>query len=108
MTNVAKSFIYHQDLRDTYKTYKDPAQTDLTVKTVIRYLQIEGVSIGTRKERNVGYRINRISLQLKINSCQLADVSGETTSDLAFKNCLFLLKVWRRTPQDIAIEQHKP
>ena len=33
-----------------------------------------------------------------------ADVSGDTTSDLAFKNCLFLFKIQLRTPQDIANE----
>ena len=33
-----------------------------------------------------------------------ADVSADTTSALAFKNCLFLLKIQLITPQDIANE----
>ena len=37
-----------------------------------------------------------------------ADVSGDTTSDLAFKNCLFFFKIQLRTPQDIANELLKP
>ena len=35
-----------------------------------------------------------------------ADVSADTTSDLAFKNCLFLFKIQLRTPQDIANVRH--
>ena len=31
-----------------------------------------------------------------------ADVSGDTTEDLAFRNGLFFFKIWFRTPQDIA------
>ena len=49
-----------------------------------------------------------LALLILIIANASADVSGDMTSDLAFKNCLFFFKIQLRTPQDIANELLKP